>query len=1141
MKSIIPKILLVFLALLMPATMSAYDFEVDGIYYSLYGPHHVSVTFKDANYNSYSGDVVIPSQIEVGEESYTVYNVGANAFKGSTGLTSVVLPSTVQSIREGAFRDCENLTNIEIVNRLTTFGRSAFKGCKSLESIYLPIFLTELPDSLLYGCESLTTINIPNHSDLKTIGNDVFNGCTGLTSVRLPGAVETYGDGVFRNCTSLTQVTLRGNVQSIGAAMFYGCTNLTDVVIPNTVKNIKSHTFYRCENLANITLSDSLESIGEDAFYHCKALTQLSLPNTVKTIGREAFGESGLTSFVVPDLVTVIENNTFIDCYSLRDIVFHNNLKTIGSQSFLSTRLQSVVIPNSVTRLEGAAFAYCQSLEHVQLSDSLTMIYERVFSNTNLTEITIPPLVTKIFYSAFSRCMKLENVFIPKSVIQIAGDAFGECNRLSTIVVEDGNPVYDSRENCNAIIETATNTLLKGGNRTVIPNTVTSIAGNAFKRSNLTQITIPEPVSSIGGSAFEGCGSLQEVNIAKSVTSIGTHAFLSCSGMQRVNIDSQNPVYDSRENCNAIIETASNTLLFGFPVTVIPEGITTIAQDAFYYTSNWPENNGVRRLNIPSTVTYIGQGAFGSCTNPFIVVCRAAVPPTLESENSFYTNNYTNATLHVPEASLDAYKTAMGWKNFSVITPLGDDGEPMSETARPYVTWTYSPNFDYIKIGLHNNSSDPDATIYYHVAKKPYTIQPYESTEWTEYTEPILFDELGNYMLEYYAIAPGKIMSHIVHYNLDIESFDPLDWAADFSFRVDGIHYRILSESTVGVCARYRESHENGHWQQDYPSVYSGDIVIPETVTFEDVTYTVTTILEDAFWSSELTSISLPNTLTCIDQYAFYNCKLPEINIPTSVTTIGREAFMYSSLPAVTIPASVEHLGQAAFCSVETLKVDSDNPVYDSRNNCNAVIETVTNTLVMGCRYGKIPVGVEAIGDSAYVDIEYYNANNYMAIPNTVHSIGKEAVNSFNLEIVRFGESVEFIDTRAFYNCFGIYTIVCHSMTPPNAYDAFLCENYEGDLRSPYDQATLYVPEGSIEAYRNHEEWGRFMEIKEFNDQSRYDTNGDGQVNISDVTYLINLLMDSQYNWLPYDADVNRDGDINITDITIVINYMMNN
>ena len=204
----------------------------------------------------------------------------------------------------------------------------------------------------------------------------------------------------------------------------------------------------------------------------------------------------------------------------------------------------------------------------------------------NVCLYTFSNSVTRIGDDAFYCCTGLTNITIPDSVTSIGENAFLDCTGLISINVDDKNTVYDSRKNCNAIIETATNTLIAGCKNTVIPDDVTNIGPYAFYRQGITNIVIPKSVTSIGKSAFHGCHKLVSINISD-----------------------KNTVYDSRNNCNAIIETATNTLITGCKNATIPDNVTSIGVDAFYCCTDLTD------IIIPDSVTSIGSRAFEDCRN----------------------------------------------------------------------------------------------------------------------------------------------------------------------------------------------------------------------------------------------------------------------------------------------------------------------------------------------------------------------------------------------------------------------------------------------------------------------------------------------------------------------------------------------
>ena len=263
-----------------------------------------------------------------------------------------------------------------------------------------------------------------------------------------------------------------------------------------------------------------------------------------------------------------------------------------------------------VTSIGEGAFRQCYGLTSVTIGNSVTSIGERAFYDcSRLTSVTIGNSVTSIGTGAFEYCSGLTSITIPNSVTSIKSGAFRSCYGLTSIMVEEGNSKYDSRDNCNAIIETGTNQLLFGCQNTKIPNSVTSIGGSAFSGcSRLTSITIPNSVTSIGTGAFEYCSGLTSITIPNSVTSIGTEAFRGCSGLTSVTIGNS---------------------------------VTSIGNAAFF------------GVDIPTVISLI--------ENPFKIEGKKS------GYRTFTQNTFNNATLYVPKGTIEKYKATDGWKDFLFI------------------------------------------------------------------------------------------------------------------------------------------------------------------------------------------------------------------------------------------------------------------------------------------------------------------------------------------------------------------------------------------------------------------------------------------------------------------------------------------
>ena len=295
---------------------------------------------------------------------------------------------------------------------------------------------------------------------------------------------------------------------------FGGFTELSKVTLLNNVKSIGIYAFKNCTSLKSVTIPAGVLSIGGGAFQMCSSLTKITIPTNVKEIDRSTFfGCSALQEVSIPAGVTRIEKAAFANCSSLADISLPNSLQSIGKYVFQDcTSLKSVTIPAGVTRIEKAAFIGCSSLADISLPNSLQSIGEYVFQD----------------------CTSLKSVTIPEGVTEMKGGVFLRCPMMMHITVDKNNQIYDSRNGCNAVIETATGTIVAACNATVIPNDVTKIGESAFASLAFKEIILPDGVTEIGRWAFWGCASLNNITIPDKVKSIGASALKKCTSLASI-------------------------------------------------------------------------------------------------------------------------------------------------------------------------------------------------------------------------------------------------------------------------------------------------------------------------------------------------------------------------------------------------------------------------------------------------------------------------------------------------------------------------------------------------------------------------------------------------------------------------------
>ena len=323
---------------------------------------------------------------------------------------------------------------------------------------------------------------------------------------------------------------------------------------------------------------------------------------------------------------------------------------------------------------------------------SVAGIGDRAFENcTDLRSVSIPNSVKTIERRAFLYCSGLTSIMIPNSVTNIGYDAFAYCSGLSSIKVENGNSYYDSRNNCNAIIEKKHNLLVSGCKNTVIPNNVEIIGTRSFQGcSGLTSITIPNSVTSIQTDAFVNCSNLRLITIPNSVVGIGEAAFYGCKSLTSFTIPNT-------------IKTVSSSLLGGcisLTSVTIPESVTYICEGAFQ------ECMSLETITIPSNVVKIEAKAFYNCSSLTNVISKIKIPFGIFQNVFQGISPY--AILTVPNGSKPYYEEYSGWTvNFSKIVSSSGEEESIVVTANSYSReyGDENPYFDYTTSGAYLNGT----------------------------------------------------------------------------------------------------------------------------------------------------------------------------------------------------------------------------------------------------------------------------------------------------------------------------------------------------------------------------------------------------------------------------------------------------
>ena len=1090
--------------------------------------------------------ITITEKVPYNGDDYTVTAIGSYAFCNMRNLQIINMPETVTEIGNYAFEDCNNLRQAKLPSAVTTLGDYAFAWCNSLTSITIPKSFSSMGNDVFYGCTSLSSLTVEDGNQTYYGNNAIIEKEThklilGINGTIIPEEVSEIGEGAFRSISGL-KLTIPVTVTTIGYAAFaYSRSSVITVGYEDLSKvNVGSYAFDGAGESSNEM--KLRVPAGMKATYLATEGWSAYLPeNVLEGNAGEEFTE---TVSVGKDGEEKTVSMTFT-------ILSDGDLKTVkigplaggwdNTAISKQTAYTDIILPSSVVH-EGVTYTVAE-------------IGAYAFYNINqLQQLQLPATITSVGDYAFQYCHQLTSLEIPKGVTKIGSRILYGCNNIQSFTVEEGNENYEAPDGCNALIEKATHTLLSGTRATKkIPDTVVEIAAYAFEDYSDLTISIPTSVTKIGDFAFGWCGNSTFTVAYQDPMPVSQYAFrgagsngsilrvpdgtkakyLAVEGWKEFgedNIMEGNAGEEFTEPLTVTL-TEDNGDVTEYNVDVT---FTVTGSDGEYQNvkvgplngnySNSAINNqtikegsvitipeSIKHNNVDYRITAIGDYAFRN--KPF---SKIVLPASITTIGECAFQDCSRLT----ELKIPASVTSIGRLAFRWCFNLELSVDPGNETYKVSSNALIETATKTLVAGTSKTTEIPVGTeaigeyAFYNMSNLNLAIPAsvksigyyafgwcYSSVFTVESNIPAVCDEWafegadeGNYILKVPAGSKKNYLAAIGWNKFLSENVFEGNEGMEFTAWIDGVPMIFtVTDASSDIqkvkLGRMAGSESAIDYSQDFYRDMTLPIEIPSSVKFEGVDYQVTAVGAYGLYYTPFSSVTLPETITKIGDYAFSeNYNLVSMTIPSGVTSIGNRVFAYSS-------------------NLTTLTVDAKNAVYDSRNNCNAIIEKASHKLVVGIKGTVIPSTVTEIGEYAFANVS-------------------------GLEIT-IPETVTYIDHDAFSYCNNLVLTVVNKTPLDVGYDAFWgVQNNNGTLR---------VPTGSKDAYSNADEWYYFPTIVEYDDSyKKGDANGDGIVDVADVVAVVNYILGkASGNFNEVAANINGDDVVDVADVVGIVNIIL--
>ena len=611
-----------------------------------------TITIEDSTYllredgtaslTKYAGSdakISVPASIEAEKKSYSVTEIGDDAFKMNKTLTEVEIPDSVTAIGDSAFYLCSGLSGIKIPDGVTTIGDYAF-----------------------YKCTSLTTIDLPDK--LESIGKYGFNACSELTGVEIPDGVTIMEGYMFSNCSNLTYIKLPNKVTEIGAYAFYQCSSLSAIEIPDSVTEICMGAFQSCTGLTEMNIPENVTTIGRYAFNNCRKLTIIEIPNNVTSVGNGAFencvkleriyypGHLSVTKALITDAAWQISYTLNADGTLSLKVENIPEGKTqiqlpdsLNGKQVTSVQIDGTAVAikhthkseNKPTCSQGEVCTICQQ-EYVDLDNHINCERKNVKEATCIAEGYTGDLCCKDcgkqleqgeITAKSTTHLWNEGVVTKTATGTKTGEKTYTCTLCGTTMNEE-IPMLEAP--ANGTILQDSNASYKVTNRNLPDRTVQYVKS---KKKNATTIAIPATVTvdgisyqvaSIGDNAFINNKKVKKITIGKNIVTIGKNAFNGCQKLKTVTMGTN---------------------------------VKTIGDKAFYKCS------ALTKITIPSKVTKIGKQAFYNCKKLKSITIKTTKLKSSKIGSKAFAGTPEKVNVKVPKSKMTSYKKMLMKKGLS--------------------------------------------------------------------------------------------------------------------------------------------------------------------------------------------------------------------------------------------------------------------------------------------------------------------------------------------------------------------------------------------------------------------------------------------------------------------------------------------